>query len=349
MGNHTTSSSYWIPLIFVSFLLLLCLLINTLIFSSPSSTYNDKIPFRYQYYNPNCLNDQQCSSNSNNNIENNSDTIVIIPGLDGATAFFENIIPIFTSNPNGYSVLVYNLPLYTKEMKDADYNFEYLANQLNDILDELEIKNIHIVGESFGGVVAQYFAVLHKSKTKSLVLLSSLAKTLLPPFILWKLTYLLPILKFIGFLFPGLGQALFARLHVDDVIEPSESQYVKDMFIKEASVAHFRSVMKRINIVSKLNIEEQSRTLRVPTTIVYGNDDHFTKASSMKLFHLIDNSKLVGMKGGHLPHITQPKEFASIVFDFLRSIRINNNDNDKDYNINNNHEIKETVTKYGSI
>ena len=212
-NQRSSSSSYWIPLIFVSLLLLLCLLINTLIFNSPSSTYNDKIPFRYQYYNPNCLNKQQCNNNNNNNkIENNSlDTIVIIPGLDGATAFFENIVPILTSNTEGYSVLVYNLPLYTRVMKENDYDFEYLANQLNNILNELDINKVHIVGESFGGVVAQYFAVLHKNKTKSLVLLSSLAKTLLPPFILWKLTYLLPILKLIGSLFPGLGQAVFAR------------------------------------------------------------------------------------------------------------------------------------------
>jgi len=221
----TYSSFYWIPLIIVSILLCLSLFLISFLFSTPSSTHNDSIPFRYQYYNSNCL-QQQCNSN-NNSIE----TIVIIPGLDGAHVFFENIIPILTS-AQGFAVLVYHLPLYTSLLKDSEYNFEYLANQLKEIIDELNINAIHIVGESFGGVVAQYFAVLHKNRTKSLSLLSSLAKTDLPPIILWKLTYLVPILKSLGSLFPGLGQAIFARLHVEDVIEPSEGQYVRDLFIK---------------------------------------------------------------------------------------------------------------------
>jgi len=305
--STSPSSSYWIPLIIVSFLNCILILLLAFLFSSPSTTYNDVVPHRYHYYSGNCLK-QECD---------NRETIVVIPGLDGATTFFENIVPLLTS-VEGFAVIVYNIPLYTSTMKDDEYNFEYLANQLKDIIEELNISSVHIIGESFGGVIAQYFATLHSNRTKSLSLLSSLAKTDLPPFIQWKLTYLVPILKAFGNIFPGLGQAIFARLHVDDVMEPSEGQYVRDLFIKEASVAHFRSVMRRISIVSKLNIEEETKTITSPTLIIYGNDDHFTKTSSMKLSSLINNSKLIGMDGGHLPHVSKPQEFASIVMEFIK-------------------------------
>jgi len=86
--------------------------------------------------------------------------------------------------------------------------------------------------------------------------------------------------------------------------------------------------MKRISIVSKLDIEEQSRSITSPTLIVYGNDDHFTKKSSLKLFRIIDKSKLKGMNGGHLPHVSQPQEFALLVLDFIRNIGKENDNSD---------------------
>ena len=58
-----------------------------------------------------------------------------------------------------------------------------------------------------------------------------------------------PITTGVGSCFPSLAQHIFARLHVDDVCEPTEPQFVKDLFVKEASRADFRSVMSRIRLV----------------------------------------------------------------------------------------------------
>jgi proline iminopeptidase len=169
------------------------------------------------------------------------------------------------------------------------------------------------VGESFGGVVAQWYATLYPDHVSSLVLLSSLAKTNLPPSIAWKADNLLPLLKGVGYFAPGLAQRIFAQLHVDDVCEPSEPQFVKDLFIKEASSADFASVMARISLVRHLDIVEKSKSIRQPTLVVHGADDHFTKESSLELHGLIPSSTLRSLPGGHLPHITSPKEFADMI------------------------------------
>jgi pimeloyl-ACP methyl ester carboxylesterase len=149
------------------------------------------------------------------------------------------------------------------------------------------------------------------------VLLSSLAKTNLPTEIKWKLDHLFPIICAVGSFFPSLAQAAFARIHVDDVVARQEASFVKEMFIKEASFAHFYSVMRRIRIVSVLDIITRVQQIKTESLIVYGEDDHFTKKDSMILHDLLAHSRLQGMPGGHLPHLTSPKLFATHVLDFL--------------------------------
>jgi pimeloyl-ACP methyl ester carboxylesterase len=227
--------------------------------------------------------------------------IVLLPGLDGATSFFDDVIPELTAT-NGVAVVMFYLPLKTNTIKDSEYTFDYLASELKSVVDEVNASvaerrststsrpRVTLVGESFGGVVAQVFAYNYPTCLSSLVLLSSLAKTNLPPEIEWKVRNLLPILKTVGWFVPEIAQHIFARLHVDDVCEKHEPQFVKDLFIKEASAAHHYSVMARINIVHKLDIREQSARITTPTLIIYGADDHFTKEASLQLHEIIPQS-----------------------------------------------------------
>ena len=192
-----------------------------------------------------------------------------------------------------------------------------MAQELKSVIDEIGLQQIHLVGESFGGVVAQHFTLQYPSSVKSLALLSSLAKTSLPPEIQWKLDHLLPIVATLGNYFPVFAQYLFANIHVEDVLEPHEPQFAKQLFIKEASAAHFYSVMSRIKIISKLDIADEVKAIEAPTLLIYGDDDHFTKKDSIALNSLIPNSELVSMPGGHLPHVTSPLLFANIIKNFI--------------------------------
>jgi pimeloyl-ACP methyl ester carboxylesterase len=57
-------------------------------------------------------------------------------------------------------------------MKKEDYTFEYIATQLNSVLQENGLDSVKsVVGESFGGIIAQHFASMYPDKTESLVLL----------------------------------------------------------------------------------------------------------------------------------------------------------------------------------
>ncbi|CAN0114592.1 unnamed protein product, partial [Heterosigma akashiwo] len=122
----------------------------------------------------------------------------------------------------------------------------------------------------------------HPDAVDRLVVLSSLAKTDMPPIIAFK------------------------------------ANWVKDFFKKEASWAHHYSVMARLSIVIPLDILEEVSVLLHPTLLLYGKDDHFTGKDSLILNKAIPNSRMVGLPGGHLPHLTNPKSFAAEVQAFLK-------------------------------
>ncbi len=85
--------------------------------------------------------------------------VVIIPGLDGVTEFFADITPQLTPH---HRVIVYYLPLLAEaQAAGVPYTFDFIVSDLKAVLDELHIDKTHVIGESFGGAVAQSFVLAH--------------------------------------------------------------------------------------------------------------------------------------------------------------------------------------------
>ena len=236
--------------------------------------------------------------------------LVIIPGLDGCTVFFQGVVPELVRD---FFVVVHDLPLYNGQ----NYTFSYLAADVTKALDELDIERAAIVGESFGGVVAQHVALEHPSRVEALVLLSSLAKTELTAVVKFKLHVLLPVVEFLGRAFPGLAQTIFAKVHASDVVEASEPAWARSLFVKEASWAHHASVMQRIKIVAALDIEDRVPNIAAPVLLVRGANDSFTGHTTARLRSLLRRVDVVTLPGGHLPHVTSSLAFARVARDFF--------------------------------
>ena len=61
-------------------------------------------------------------------------------------------------------------------LEKTQLNFENFIKQLINLIDELEIKKIHLVGFSLGSLVARHFASEHGDRLSSLVLHASIYK-----------------------------------------------------------------------------------------------------------------------------------------------------------------------------
>lgn len=70
----------------------------------------------------------------------------------------------------GFRAIAWNLPGYGGSAALPVPSFEAMADALGDLLDELNIDRVDLVGHSFGGMVAQEFAVRHPQRLRTLTL-----------------------------------------------------------------------------------------------------------------------------------------------------------------------------------
>jgi pimeloyl-ACP methyl ester carboxylesterase len=231
--------------------------------------------------------------------------VVIIPGLDGLTEFFTDITPQLTPH---YRVIVYYLPLLAEaEAAGVPYTLDFIADDLKSVLDQLGIDKPHIIGESFGGAVAQTFVLAHPEMVDRLILISTCARFELPVRTQWVLRFQ-----------PYIPQALFARLHVDDVCERHDPQWAKEVFVRGAAWADHRSVLARGAALMTFDTRDRIGALACPAMMVIGGSDHMTGRSSRDTAALIPGCEVVTVpNGGHLCHMVDPDSFSRAALDFL--------------------------------
>ena len=76
-----------------------------------------------------------------------------------------------------HNVLAYDLLGHGKTpLEKTQLNFEDFTKQLLNLIKELEIEKIHLVGFSLGSLIARHFAAAHGNNLNSLVLHSSIYK-----------------------------------------------------------------------------------------------------------------------------------------------------------------------------
>ncbi|UFJ40896.1 alpha/beta hydrolase [Brevibacillus humidisoli] len=76
-----------------------------------------------------------------------------------------------------YRVICYDMIGHGQSACPAGpYTLAQFVKQLEDLYEELELDQAHVVGFSMGGLVAQGFAALHPEKVSTLTIVSSVAK-----------------------------------------------------------------------------------------------------------------------------------------------------------------------------
>ncbi len=98
---------------------------------------------------------------------NKKSTIVFIHGIGLTHEIWDQQINYF----NNYNIIVYDLIGHGKSpLNKKKLNMRKFSNQLLNLIDELKIEKIHLVGFSLGSLIARDFASLHSERLKSLTI-----------------------------------------------------------------------------------------------------------------------------------------------------------------------------------
>jgi len=99
-----------------------------------------------------------------------ADTIIALHGIGGGADSFTQQSSLAHSNLN---LLAWNMPGYGASPLLSVTSFESLANALLGIIDELQLRRVHLMGHSIGGMVALELAARAPNKVTSLALLAT--------------------------------------------------------------------------------------------------------------------------------------------------------------------------------
>jgi len=243
-----------------------------------------------------------------------AETIVFLNGLTQVTVAWGLITPYFKS---AYRIILMDFIFQGQSDKTGEWrDFNRHAEDVKSVLDHEKIERAHIVGISYGSLVAQHFAVLFPRYVHKLVLISTFAH---------KTPYYEAIeLSWWRALETG-GYNLMLDIMLPSVL--SENYFANPLI----PIAAMKEARKDLNqgkeALSKLmratkertDYREELQRITAPTLIIQGEKDLLLPVHlAMEVNRNIKNSKLVVIRNaGHTLNLEKVPEVCAAILDFL--------------------------------
>lgn len=233
--------------------------------------------------------------------------LLLLHGLFGAMSNFQELIGTFGTR---YNVVVPLLPIYDLDLEHT--GLDGLLDYVIRFVDYKGYKDIHLVGNSLGGHIAQLLVLKLPKKVASMTLTGSSG--------LFE--------SGMGDGYPRRGDKEYiARKVAETFYDPSIAS--DDLVDEVFDTINDRNKAIRIVITAKTalkhNLADQLSRISCPTLLVWGKQDSITPPFVAEKFHeLIPHSELHFLeKCGHAPMMERPEAFNIILKGFLEKLSMN--------------------------
>ena len=252
--------------------------------------------------------------------------ILFIHGLLGSSRHWAHLVEALTDR---HRVLIPDMFGHgASEKPVGDYSLGAHAATLRDLLDQLGVEKVTLVGHSLGGGIAIQFCYLFPERVEGLVLVASggfgrAVNPLLRAATLPGAELMLPVLasRRLSSKAESVGRA-FGKLGVkagSDLSEVWEGFIsLSDADSRRAFLCTTRSVMDPGGQTVTAH-DHLPQMTGIPTLIVWGSRDRMIPCSHGKVAQqAIPGSRLeVFDKIGHFPHLDAPERFAEVLSEFM--------------------------------
>ena len=194
-----------------------------------------------------------------------------------------------------------------------------IAADIKALLDHLKIEKAHVLGASFGGFVAQQFALNHSNRLNKLVLVCTTAGGK---------NHVKPDLEILRAFAPNpnltIGEHIRKFLRPgfsDDFASANADQIEAVCRLREANVVPEKVYAAQLTAAFTFDADAHISQIAAPTLIVTGDQDSVVPAAnSENLASQIPNAQLKIVKGGgHLFFIEKAGQFNRIVMEFCQN------------------------------
>ena len=228
--------------------------------------------------------------------------IIILHGLMGGLSNFKDVIDFFSSK--GYKVIIPELPIYSLPLKTTTVTA--FSDFLEDFIKYKNLNNVILLGNSLGGHIGLIYSNKNPNFVKSLILTGSS-----------------------GLYENSMGESYPKRENYEYIKRKTQEVFYNSrVATKEIVDEVFETVNNREKLVRTLaiaksairhNMSEELPNIKTPTLLIWGENDLVTPPEVATEFKsLLPNSNLKWIKKcGHAPMMEHPKEFNTILFDWL--------------------------------
>ena len=191
------------------------------------------------------------------NVEGSGPLLVYIAGLDGTGQLFFKQCPDLART---YRVVTFTL------RGTGRFTYEDLTDDVAAIINDLGERRATVVGESFGGTVALWFAIRHPDVVERLVIVNSFPR-FRGRLRIKSAVFLLRLLPF-PLIWPWRFVANTLGLHLDGVTSTDRKRAHEIM-----RTIHREGYLRRLELIEGLDIENRLREIQAPTLFIAGDRD----------------------------------------------------------------------------
>ena len=248
--------------------------------------------------------------------EGDGEPVVLIPGFAAGrwiwfkqTAELSRNFRVIVFDPRGVSA---------SDKPEGPQTIGLLADDVAHLLQTIGVSSAHIVGASFGGFVAQEFALKYPSMTRKLVLCCTSFGG--PNHVVPAPETLLALAST-----KGLNSEERMRANLLLAFTP---EFVKTQTAEVDHIVHLRATndvpehiyLSQLQAAMNFNVESRLSEIKTPTLVLSGDADVIVPVqNSRNLAAKIPNAKLQIVNGGsHTFFIEQAQEFNRILCTFIR-------------------------------
>ena len=234
--------------------------------------------------------------------------IVFVHGVGLTYEIWQPQLDFFKDYSNlSYDILGHGKSSLTKQ----NISFDDFSDQLIELINELKIEKIHLVGFSIGSLIARNFATRHGDRLRSLVLLGSIYKRSeqQQKIVNERFNQAKKELK--------LSRQALKRWFTDKYLENNPDAYEKiSSILSKNNMANF---LKVYELFVKHKNDEDFKKIKTKTLVMTGEHDiGSTIEMSQQLNNLIKNSELKIIKEGkHLCGIECADEVNLTIKNFI--------------------------------
>ncbi|WP_426348807.1 alpha/beta fold hydrolase [Alloiococcus sp. CFN-8] len=245
--------------------------------------------------------------------------ILILNGIMMSTASWGIFVEAFSKN-NKLILVDFLDQGKSEKLEGLDYDQGLQSELILELLKELSMDKINIVGISYGGEVAQRFAIENPDIVERLLLFNTTSKT--GPWLRdigegWNLSidnpmnyYLttIPVIYSPGF-YEKNQQWMEGRKKILTAGPFNDKEFLKAMVRLTRSAENH-------------DTEKELHKIKCPTLIVGGEEDYLTPLREQRILKdRIPNSELVILSGcGHASMYEKPSLFISLVLGFVNNV-----------------------------